>query len=57
MMPKTYPPKKHHVVHVSCFDDASGGETPEFVTQEKEVVKDTTPQTPSDGEIDVRDWK
>lgn len=56
IMPKTYPAKKHRVVHVACFDEASGGVTPE-----REPVEDTTervePPVSSAGDIDPSDWK
>ena len=54
-----YPGRKHHVCHVKCFDEASGGVTPE--REPVEVPETMVAVTAAEGEIDLRelgkDWK
>ena len=51
-----YPGCKHHMCHVACFDEASGGVTPEREPVELPDLKPSNePVDPT--EIDVTDWK
>lgn len=49
-----YPGRKHFVCHVECFDDRTGGVTPE---REPVEILEASPEVTETGEIDGTDWK